>query len=184
VIDGRVDVRDLKYIRLPEPVADSLRLGVGDLLFVRTNGRREYIGRCAVFHDDPAGALFASYLIRARLKPGSAHPDFAQIYLTTSEGRAFLSERASNAADGKFNINTQTIKGVLLPLPHVGEQEALIETLQACDAHIAGLEREAATLDELFRALLEELMTGRLSALSLVESSMEAETREPDGRYD
>jgi hypothetical protein len=33
----------------------------------------------------------------------------------------------------------------------------------ACDAKIAALERESALLDELFRALLEELMTGRVS---------------------
>jgi hypothetical protein len=34
---------------------------------------------------------------------------------------------------------------------------------------IAGLERETALLDELFRALLEALMTGRLSAVPLIE---------------
>jgi type I restriction enzyme, S subunit len=34
----------------------------------------------------------------------------------------------------------------------------------ACDAKIAALERESALLDELFRALLEELMTGRVRA--------------------
>jgi len=37
--------------------------------------------------------------------------------------------------------------------------------LCACDAKIEALEREMDKLDELFRALLEELMTGRLSAL-------------------
>ncbi|MCO6451869.1 MAG: hypothetical protein J5I90_13880 [Caldilineales bacterium] len=32
----------------------------------------------------------------------------------------------------------------------------------ACDAKIAALDREIALLDELFQALLEELMTGRV----------------------
>ena len=35
--------------------------------------------------------------------------------------------------------------------------------LAACDAKIAALEREGVLLDELFRALLEELMTGRVA---------------------
>ena len=35
----------------------------GDLLFVRTNGNPEYIGRCAMFSGNTR-ALFASYLIR------------------------------------------------------------------------------------------------------------------------
>ena len=33
----------------------------------------------------------------------------------------------------------------------------------ACDGKGAALERESALLDELFRALLEELMTGRVA---------------------
>ena len=43
------------------------------------------------------------------------------------------------------------------------EQERIVEVLHACDAKIAALERESALLDELFRALLEELMTGRVA---------------------
>jgi hypothetical protein len=35
-------------------------------------------------------------------------------------------------------------------------------------ARLTALNREASLLDELFRALLEELMTGRLSAVSLI----------------
>ena len=40
---------------------------------------------------------------------------------------------------------------------------SIADTLTACDAKIAALERESALLDELFRALLEELMTGRVA---------------------
>jgi hypothetical protein len=43
-------------------------------------------------------------------------------------------------------------------------------SLQACDRKITALEQEAAFLDELFRAMLEELMTGRLSAQPLVSA--------------
>ena len=35
--------------------------------------------------------------------------------------------------------------------------------LRACDAKIAALERESTLLDELFRVVLEELMTGRVA---------------------
>ncbi|MGB3905696.1 MAG: restriction endonuclease subunit S, partial [Anaerolineae bacterium] len=49
VIEGRIDISDLKFIELPEESAARLKLEIGDLLFVRTNGRREYTGRSAVF---------------------------------------------------------------------------------------------------------------------------------------
>jgi len=67
IIGGRIDTVDLKFARSLRN-AGALQLLPGDLLFVRTNGVRENIGRCAMYRDHPAPALFASYLIRARLK--------------------------------------------------------------------------------------------------------------------
>lgn len=168
VIGGQVDTEALKYIRLPPKEAASLRLERGDILFVRTNGNKEYAGRCAVFQNELDDALFASYLIRARLDKRYL-PEFVQLYTETAPGKSFLSGRASNAADGKYNINTQTIKSVMLPLTSIDEQRAIAEALRACDEKIAALEREAAAHDELFRALLEQLMTGRLRAIMLIE---------------
>ena len=83
VIDGRVDLSDLKYIKLPDRVIQNLRLENGDLLFVRTNGRREYIGRCAVYNGELKESLFASYLIMARLKPNTLLPGFVRMYTET-----------------------------------------------------------------------------------------------------
>jgi type I restriction enzyme, S subunit len=169
VIGGKVDTGDLKYLELQGDEADRLRLAVGDILFVRTNGRREYTGRCAVFMGEPEEASFASYLIRARLKPDTLLPQFAQFYATTPRGSSYLAGRASNAADGKFNINTQTINSVLVPQPSLDEQGEIVEVINACDAKIAALERESALLEELFRALLEELMTGRVAVAGVGE---------------
>jgi type I restriction enzyme S subunit len=169
VIGGKIDTSDLKFIQLDNQEAAGLKLEEGDLLFVRTNGRREYVGRCAVFHRELDQALFASYLIRARFKPETLLPDFVQAYCSTTQGRAIISSRATNAADGKFNINTQGIRGILAPVPPVAEQSIIVETLHACDDKLAALEAEQTLLDELFRALLEELMTGRPSAIPLID---------------
>jgi type I restriction enzyme S subunit len=171
VILGKVSTDDLKYLAASKRVVESLRLEVGDLLFVRTNGRREYAGRSAVYQGEPGVALFASYLIRARLTASVVIPEFAQFYMMTAAGTAFLSGRASNAADGKFNINTQTIKGVLMPLPALEEQQIIVRALGASEARIVALEREIALHEELYRALLEELMTGLLSAVPLIEGA-------------
>lgn len=167
VVGGRIDLGDLKYIKLPLSEADGLRLAPGDLIFVRTNGRREYTGRCAVYEGEPRESLFASYLIRARLQTNILLPKFVQVHTDRPEGRSFLSGRASHAADGKFNINSQTIRAVLVPAPMVIEQQAIVEAVGASDKKLTALERENQVLDELFRALLEELMMGRLSVVPL-----------------
>lgn len=88
----------------------------------------------------------------------------------------FLAEQLQH-----FNLNrfkrrggqpliTQTIVHELkIPLPSFLEQCAIAETLQACDTKTIALEQEAARLDELFHAMLDELMTGQRSAVPLID---------------
>ncbi|WP_189524951.1 restriction endonuclease subunit S [Nostoc sp. 'Peltigera membranacea cyanobiont' 232] len=169
VIGGKINIFDLKFTKPEKKEFEKLSLEAGDLLFVRTNGRKEYIGRCAVFCGKPPHAMFASYLIRVRLKVNILLPEFFQFYTMTHRGKSYLSGRASNAADGKFNINTQTIKAVLVPIPSIDEQHEIIGTLQACDRKIQALEKELTLIDELFHAMLEQLMTGKISTQPLTE---------------
>ena len=76
-------------------------------------------------------------------------------------------KRLSDVFDNEFaayaKINSMQLGSILLLKPSLPELEAIAEVLTACDAKIAALGRESALLDELFRALLEELMTGRTS---------------------
>ena len=59
-------------------------------------------------------------------------------------------------------LNYANVRMVKLPCPPNPEQRSIATALRACDAKIAALERETQVLDELFRAMLEQLMTGRL----------------------
>ncbi len=54
-------------------------------------------------------------------------------------------------------------------LPPLPEQRAIAQTLQACDTKIDALEQEAEYLDDLFYAMLDELMTGKRSAAPLID---------------
>ncbi len=76
------------------------------------------------------------------------------------------------AANPTLNRNHVHILPITLPL--IQEQHEIADVLSACDATIAALEREAALHGELFRAMLEALMSGRLSALPLVENPLTA----------
>jgi type I restriction enzyme S subunit len=74
---GRVNPKDLKYCNLSAQEAENYRLEGGDLIFIRTNGVLDRLGSCAVYAGEPDGALFASYLIRARLHLDKIEPRFA-----------------------------------------------------------------------------------------------------------
>ncbi|MYH79210.1 restriction endonuclease subunit S [Candidatus Poribacteria bacterium] len=58
-------------------------------------------------------------------------------------------------------------------LPSLPEQRAITSIFQAIDEKTAALEQETQHLDELFRAMLEELMTGQRSAVPLIDIEMD-----------
>lgn len=162
VVDGRVVLDDLKRADVGDAEHDRLRLADGDVLFVRTNGVRERVGSTAVYHGQPEIALFASYLIRARVRQGAIDPDFLHFFAMSSAGRAQLSERSTPAADGKFNLNAKTIGSMIVPVPGESEQREIVSILDTIDRRIALHERKRAVLQDLFDTLLHDLMTGRL----------------------
>lgn len=130
VVDGRIDERELKYANVTDTERDNFALAEGDLVFIRTNGVLERVGSCAVYLGSPRRALFASYLIRARLRCETVEPEFVRLYATTHAGSSFLAGRAHPAADGKFNINTQVIDDMLIPVPPRQEQRAIVSVLR------------------------------------------------------
>jgi type I restriction enzyme S subunit len=85
-----------------------------------------------------------------------------QMYCTTPAGRSFLSGRASSASDGKFNINTQILKGVMIPLPSLDEQRQIVEMVSSVVQHEAATAKQANARETLFKSLLHHLMTGKV----------------------
>lgn len=165
---GRVNARDLKFGKLRADEANRYRLEAGDLIFIRTNGVIERLGACAVFAGEPQTALFASYLIRARLKKNAVNPYFVAYFFASGLGTNLIAGRATPASDGKYNLNTGTIDSLPMPLPpSLDEQREIVAILDAIDRKIDLHRRKRTVLDELFKALLHKLMTGDICAADL-----------------
>ena len=161
----RITADDLKYCTLTGNDASKYQLENGDLVFIRTNGVLDRLGSCAVYNGYPAKALFASYLIRARVKPDYVVPHFAASFFDSEMGTSIVAGRAISASDGKFNLNTAAIDSLLLPLPPtLSEQREIVAVLDAIDRKIDLHRRKRAVLEELFKSLLHKLMTGEIRA--------------------
>ena len=171
---GRVNYEDLKFGRLRATEADRYRLKNGDLIFIRTNGVIERLGACAIYTGKPENALFASYLIRARLKLDQVDPHFMAYFFRIGTGYQYNTGRATPAADGKYNLNTGTIDALPLPLPPtLEEQREIVAVLNAIDRKIDLHQRKRKVLDDLFKTLLHKLMTGEIRIEELNLSAIE-----------
>ena len=65
-------------------------------------------------------------------------------------------------------LNKTSLLDISVPRPSSEETDRIALMLVSCDTKIAALEREVELIDELFHAMLEELMTGQRSAVPLV----------------
>jgi type I restriction enzyme S subunit len=160
VVGNRLDPDAMKLVAVTEAEAGRLRLRAGDLLFVRTNGNPDYVGRSAVFEPevmscagfDAANCIYASYLIRARLKPDAIRPTFLQSFLSSHEGRKRLRERARTSA-GQYNINTEGLGSIHIPLPSLDLQQRFEQQGRAVQSILAqqttALHKAQATFDAL-----------------------------------
>lgn len=149
------DLSDLKYLQLPPDELATYRLEKGDILFNRTNGSRELVGKCEVFNFDGDWA-FASYLIRLRLDREQAIPEFVTAFLNTYWGRRQVEHVSRQIL--MSNINTEEIRALRVPLPKRPKQEELLGVLNVArgrrkkmladaDALLAGL--DGFVLDQL-----------------------------------
>lgn len=162
IVGGSVDTTDLKFGNPKKNELGKLLLCSGDLLFVRTNGVKENAGRCSLFNNELGECYYASYLIRVRLDPKHLSAEFINEYSRTDAGIRFLSGRSVRTADGKFNINSGTLKTMLVPVPSLEEQKEIVQPLAVIDRKTIIAQNKKAELQDLFSTLLHQLMTVRI----------------------
>ena len=129
------DLSDLKYVEITDDEIKRWRLERGDIVFNRTNSK-ELVGKCEVF-DQSGVWVFASYLIRLRVEPEKAKPEFVSAFLNTRAGRIQI-DRQSRQIIGMSNINAEEIRTIRIPLPEPSKQRELVKGLD----HARSLQRE------------------------------------------
>jgi type I restriction enzyme S subunit len=158
-VNGQVVFRNLQFVDLDDKTFAAFRVNDGDLLFNRTNSY-ELVGRTAVFRHT-RDAVFASYLIRLTLDPRKFQPEFLNYYINQPHVQAALKALASRGVS-QANISASKLKEFRVPKPHLAEQHDIAALLQTIDRKITVHERKRATLQELFKTLLHQLMTGQI----------------------
>jgi type I restriction enzyme S subunit len=121
----------------------------------------------------PQDSIYSRYIIsnkqiRLRIDDKIIFPLLIFYWFSTSFIQNLIKKYNSGTSIPVINLGI--IRRLPIPLASMSEQKEIIEVLEICRAKIAALEHEAELLEELFRAMLEELMNGRLSALPLVEA--------------
>lgn len=168
VQDGYLDLTEIKEIEIAPKELDRYRLQHGDVVLTE-GGDFDKLGRGFVWSGQIEPCVHQNHVFAVRVDRAKLLPEFFAYQAGSPYGKAYflsVAHKTTNLAC----INTTKLKAFPVLLPLLDEQQQIVDVLRACDAKITALEAEIALHDELFRAMLEELMTGRLSALPLVDA--------------
>ena len=157
IIDGDLDLSNLKHLKISKDIEESLKLFNGDILINRTNSK-ELVGKCAVF-DKNETYIFASYLIRLRVDAEKADPHFVAFAINGPIGRQQI-YALSRQIIGQANINSQEIRSLKLPLPDLNVQQKLIQKAIQASQKAASLRTAAKDLLEKATVGVEEMLLG------------------------
>lgn len=126
-----------------------------DILFVRSNGNRELIGRSLlVLADPPKPTSHSGFTIRLRFTDKRADPRFFAYFLRGGMIRRHLSSQGGGTNIN--NLNQGILSRLTVPLPPLETQRRIASILAAYDDLIEVNRRRIAVLEEMARGLFEE----------------------------
>ena len=126
-----------------------------DILFVRSNGNRELIGRSLlVLTDPPKSTSHSGFTIRLRFTDKRADPRFFAYLLRGGAIRRHLSNQGGGTNIN--NLNQGILSRLIVPLPPLEAQRRIARVLGAYDDLIKVNRRRIAVLEEMVRGVFTE----------------------------
>jgi type I restriction enzyme S subunit len=164
---GKTDFRHAKY--LDETWLDKLRVGFakpGDVLLTH----KGTVGETSIVNGRYDVVILSPQVTYYRIKDSKKlYPKYLFAVFQSPVFRSQLKRLASIQSTRAY-VGITKQKKIRIPIPKFAEQVKIATALLACDKKSAALNGERALLVELFEALLEGFMTGRLLAEPLIET--------------
>ncbi len=145
-----------------------------DIVFVRSNGNRELIGRSLYIEVPPEQVTHSAFTIRLRFTNHEVYPRFYAYLFRTPLIREGLT--AYGGGTNISNLNQDILSGLEVPVPPLPIQHRIAGILSAYDNLIENNQRRIRILEEMSRALYREWFVyfrfPGYETIPLIESSL------------
>ena len=145
---------ELEQINPEGIVTDRNILRDGDIVFVRSNGNRELIGRSLFIEQPPEEITHSAFTIRLRFTARDVHPKFYAYCFRTRLIRQALT--AQGGGTNINNLNQDILNALEVPLPPHPLPRRIAGILSAYDELIENSQRRIKILESMARGLYRE----------------------------
>lgn len=149
----------LQTIQVANKIRDEELLQSGDLLFVRSNGNKDLIGRCLFFPLVKERLAYSGFTIRGRVNKAAIQPEYAS-YLARS---SLIKQQILKNGGGTniSNLSQQILNDIFFGLPPLPEQKKIAQILSTWDKAITTTEQLLANSQQQKKALMQQLLMGK-----------------------
>ena len=144
----------------------------GDLLVAALGDPKNHVGRACIAPDDLGPAMVKADCFRVRLDQRQLRHDFVAIFLSSRLGADAVGRQSKGVT--RERINLSILSSLIVPVPPMVEQEALVKAFKEADARATAVDVKMAKsidrLRELRSALITAAVTGQIDVREQVIS--------------
>lgn len=142
----------LQTISIEKKPTKEYLLQNGDIIFVRSNGSKDLVGRCVEIYPNETEVTFGGFCIRFRLSTDLILIPYLLNVLKSKSMRQNMLGRGANIQ----NLNQQILLGLNIPLPPMELQNKFAKIIEKIEKQKSLYEKELELLQNNFDALLQK----------------------------
>ena len=151
IVPDLIDWNTVPFCEIDEKGVRQFEIKKGDILIARTGATAGY---AKLIRRQPQKSVFASYLIRVRMKKADVSPEYVGRIVESEMFKQFVTTHAGGAAQP--HANAPVLKNFELFLPDAKTQTEIVDVLSAYDDLIENNTRRIQILEQLAQAIYTE----------------------------
>lgn len=154
------DIESLTILNLASEPSEDYYLKDGDIVFVRSNGNRELVGRCILVFPNHEKVTYSGFCIRYRIEKTDINAIFLSHLFRVSIFRQSMlqSGRGANIQ----NINQQTLANLKIPIPPANLQTQFAQIVEKTEVLKTRYQQSLQELENLYGSLSQRAFRGEL----------------------
>ncbi len=149
IIDG---TDQLSKISLNEMPPEESMLQNGDIVFVRSNGNKDLVGRCVLVYPHDVQTTYSGFCIRYRLTSREVNKNYLLCVLKTDSMRKQMTGRGANIQ----NLNQKTLATLNIPIPPIELQNPFADFVVSTDKSKSKIQKSLEETQLLFDSLMQK----------------------------